>query len=244
MIMNELNATELVSLSTELMQSLEEAVDPERRQQEFDQRLEHFSSLTPSLQKLAKDDIDQARREIEAEQKRRAGEAQYALGRFVLDVEPTVNEAFTHVQRPMSAVDAWRLEHKGEAYSPDAKVVAELQVDVLDELRMARLDRELSTAPPSRVLALYNAALEGGDTALVRYVEGRHGAGWSGVASGVPAEGTAVQHLHRKIQATRDARVPEEVRTIRNTLASAKRLMQRMQDLHGVIARNPERQGA
>jgi len=118
--------------------------------------------------------------------------------------------------------------------------VAELQVNNLEELRVARFDRELRSAKPSEVLNLYERAIASSDDGLVRYVESRHAPHWSGITTSDPKEGSAVQRLRRAIKATRDARVPQSLKRAALVLAEAKKAMQRAQDLHGVIARNPQ----
>lgn len=52
-----------------------------------------------------------------------------------------------------------------------------------------------------------------------------------------------MQRLRRTIKATRDARVPASLKQAAVVLAEAKKAMQRAQDLHGVIARNPQHYG-
>jgi len=129
------------------------------------------------------------------------------LQQIAAHIEPTLVLLEAAEEQPPSAADAWFLHTNKMPASTD-----QLQLQVLDELRVARFDRELADAGPERVHDRYRLALmnphDQENASLIRYVERRHGGGW---AWKPPAqdEGTAAQALRDRIKATRHARRPE-----------------------------------
>jgi hypothetical protein len=232
-------ATELTKQIEDATTALNTSVDADARTKEKATYLHDFDAPDGKWKFAPKEERQRAERDIITDQDRRAGYAQYAVGRLVVDNEPIIERAVAEAMEPLDAVTAWsKARGKGGSYNLEE----ELSVLHLEEARIHRFDRHYGQAPPSRVLAAYDHALDTNDDALQRWVEMRHGTQWTGITpeGHDHREATAAQKLRRRITVTRKARVPVELVAAQKAIADAKRTMDRVRDAFNIIPINPE----
>jgi hypothetical protein len=166
--------------------------------------------------------------ELDAIAAERLREIEAAVRESLEDL-PTIE---AHARLAPTAVQAFKALHKNEPYTAGDLV----QVQVLEELRLARYEREIGRMGPSAVLDLYSSsAVQGGEEAdaIVRFVEDRLPKNWAGVATS-PDDAVAVQQLARTIRETRERRIPEDIRQWRAAVDKARKAITLARDVHRV----------
>ena len=147
-----------------------------------------------------------------------ASEALTAIEAAVREDLEDLGTIETHARRAPSAVQAFK--HTNERYSPGDVV----GVQILEELRVQRFERELGTRSPAEILDLYTGALQNRDEdadAIVRYVEERVPR-WGGRAQSAE-DAAAVQKLARAISTAQEQRIPADVREWRAAVTAARK---------------------
>jgi hypothetical protein len=161
---------------------------------------------------------------VEGEQRARRSAALRALAEE-LDAEQSASDALLADLR--SAPTALRaFERRYRSYAP----ADEVALGTLQELVVARLERERLTATPADVARQYASALAGhrtADTVTVWWVEHVHGDGWRGAAVEGPEQAAGVAGLRRAIEAARKARVPEALTARRGELGRVRTWLSR-----------------
>lgn len=201
---------------------LESAIDPEAQARRLAQALEPYGPDGPW--KYAPDS-ERARvtREVEDAAKTLAGESIYSIEQGAKLAEAWLAGAAAEAEEPLSPVEVWQRERRQVGALPPADVIS---LSTLAELQIARFDRNLSDAMPSRVLAAYSAALarpHSQESAnLIRWVEFRHRGAWAGPGvEGDVTEAMAASALQQAITAARQARIPEDVKNARASIQRA-----------------------
>jgi hypothetical protein len=111
-----------------------------------------------------------------------------------------------------------------------ASETEQLQLATLDELRVARFDRELPVSNPAAVRAKYAVALKDPHdqehASLIRWVEARYAAGWTGRELSA-SEAAGVLPLREAIKAAQLARRPPAAAKAFEALHAADQLVKR-----------------
>lgn len=203
------------------LQALQEATNPERLAQERAEALAPFGEdgpwkYAPDAEKVA------AARKVDDAAAQRAGENLFRLEHETEGFKRQLGPLLIRAQEPPT-VEAAYLKRSGDVGISTAQLTS---LETLDELRRLRFVGELSGLLPSKLLAVYDAALadpyEQEAASKIRWIEGRHGAGWSGVnVDGNADEGKAKQTLRKRIAETRQARIPEWLRACETVILAA-----------------------
>jgi hypothetical protein len=208
----------------DLIGELTGSIDDDKRQGEIDQALAPFGPEGP-WKYAPVEERERVRRQIEAEYAQRAGEALFAVEHTARHQEREVESLEAVAMEAPDAEAAWTLRAKTTGVS----TTESLQLQILDELRLARLGRELTNAKPSLVRAAYQAALTDAtwqpNSTLIRFVEQRHRGEWRGVAvDGEATEAMAVHGLMQDIAAARQSRIPPALKERRARIQQAYQL--------------------
>jgi hypothetical protein len=186
------------------------------------------------------------RQRIDREHDDRACESLYRVGSLVNDIEPMLRAEMEANQEPPPAIAVYVATQSIKS-EPNIPRSDRIQLEIADELRVARVSRELSTLTPSAMLAQYEKALAVTNTdtnAIIRVIEAWHYPNWTGVlpTSADTNELTAVNRLHRRIKQARESRVPEDLKEARKILDRASRLMQKAGNpgLRGWVPKRPK----
>lgn len=214
---------------------LEATLDPQKRAEDIATKTRDFEpgqkyAYAPESERL------KVVAAIEAEHETASGKALFDCDDAIYQDEPRLMAEIDKAMQPPDALRAW-IAGRGIASHTGTEW---LLVDLLDETRRARFDRELADALPSRVLRLYRDAIEQPNdqerATLIRYVERRHLGQWTG--RGVKGDNEHEIHAERQLQqAMRDARQQRLPRSAADALAAvdrAKRVGQRARDLQKV----------
>jgi hypothetical protein len=186
---------------------------------------------------------DTDRRAASALYEKTSGETLFRLDHTAYKHRQDVEALVARAVEPPDAVTAWA---RRAGTSPDSIPAAEaLSLTILDELRQARFDRELSSLQPSQVLAAYQHALddplEPGHASMIRYVEGRHAQGWHGpIVTKQEAEAMTSAALLRTIKAVRAARMPETAQKALNLIARAEALVNKATSEGRIRSQRPD----
>jgi uncharacterized protein YchJ len=216
--------------------ALAAAIDPERKTAAVTKEVKEFEDPAGKWFYTSADIKNQKRREAEAMFDEGAGMALVRAHDTAQRLGPALDAAAERHREAPSPNVAWLQRTHGSSLSGSEL----LQLGILDELRLARVSRELDQAMPTKALGTYLRALEDpteqANATTIRVIEGRYARGWQGLTVDTKnrAEAEAVQELHRRISQSRDARVPTEVKTTQARVASLRLLMQRATELHKV----------
>jgi len=169
---------------------------------------------------------DQDRRAARATYAEQAGEDVFRLDHLAHRHTQEVSAVIERALDPPDALTAWTKQTGTGSLAANES----LSLTILDELRQARFDRELGTAQPSAVLQQYEAALrdpfEQSSASLIRYVEGRHRTGWTGVlVTEHEARALTSGALLKAIAATRAIRMPAAAAAVRALITKAEALV-------------------
>ena len=231
----------IVASVTETVSGLDAAVDVDRRAADIATKMADFQ---PGRQwaYAPQSEREKVHGQIIAEQEAAAGKELWRLEKTLRAVEPVLRDAIAQSEEPpdpLTALDQWA---RKEGHSRDFQ----LQTFALAELYRARFDRELATAQPSTVYAEYTRAILGDpytpeSNALIRFVEQRHRAGWSGAAPASDGEAEAAARLSKFIAGARESRRPAKAVEALALLEAAKKKALYARDIHKITPKNPDR---
>jgi hypothetical protein len=202
-------------------------INPATKQERIDSVMAPYGpngqwKYAPDAEKAAK------RGEAVAEYERESGEALYALEQRASKANQWLEPEEQRSMEPPDPSRAWMGERRVVGIPP-ADIIG---LSVLDELRRVRFSQEYGEALPDVLDRAYGAALanplDQANASLVRWIEGRHGAGWAGRGvDGDVDQAMAAQRLHTRIQAARLARIPNELKAARTVIDGARALANR-----------------
>jgi len=212
------NAIEDLTRHQNALTATEAAFDREHdtaaRQAELREKLAPFDPGGP-LEYAPPDARRRAEDDIRRKQGQRGGEALFVAEHTARAIEMELEPQLDGFREPPDAETAHAMRSNIRGIS----LADKCGLDLLDEHRRARFDRDLAAAKPSVILAAYKKALADAtdqvNASLIRWVESRHGQQGTGVAVGNDAsEAMLTSGLHAQIQAAREARIPEDVRAV------------------------------
>lgn len=232
-----LDATEAL---TTYVSALDTAVDPDLRNAEAAEKMRPFTAPDGPWRYAPQSERQKVLDTIAAEQQRRAGHALFQTEAAIRALEPQIADAIRQTQLPPSPEAAWT-QRAGRMGLTAAEL---LQLGTLDELRRARFDRELARAQPATVLEAYERALADATdqehASLIRVVEARFAAGWTGLKPDGDRQLAHAVRLGARINEAREARIPEAAQAARAALDRARARAQFARDLHKIAPQRPE----
>lgn len=184
------------------------------------------------------------RTELQTKRRLAAGVALYHAEHRLLPLELGLKNLREESMRSPGPVDSFLQRSGGrrELLSDGA----ELQLQMLDEMRRSRFRVELADASPQAVRAAYARALnddnDEGDS-LARFVEARYSAGWPGATPVTEEQITEAKQLRQAIRAVQESRIPQELAAIESIIEETHQVVRRAQDrqLYGIAPANPDR---
>jgi hypothetical protein len=166
-----------------------------------------------------------AEADVKGKQKQRAGEALFQAEHVARRVEVSLEPVIAAAKEPPAPLAALFASGGGvDALKvPNVTLGERMQLDLLDETRRARFDRDYGNAKPSAILAYYSRALTDAtnqaNASFIRWVEGRHRTTWTGAPIGNDAtEAIKATDLAKAIEAARETRIPDDVRELRESV--------------------------
>ena len=193
----------------QLLRELEQVTDPAAVDAKRAEALAPFSETgpwryAPGAEKAA------AAAKVDAELSQQSGEALFRLEHRAQALKLQLQPLLARAEEPPSVEDVYCVQTQQAGLSREHLA----QLEIIDELRRQRLATELGSLLPSSLMARYELALtipyEQESASVIRFVEGRHREGWTGVDVGNNVtEGVAKSTLKTRIAATRAARIPE-----------------------------------
>ncbi len=232
----------IIADTASALTNLETALEPVRVQAEREEALRPFTAADGIWRFAPRSEREKAEQAIEAEQRQRHGELLFALSRAVNTHGPTLEGLEADAMRAPDPETAWTTR-AGRGGVTASELIS---LNVLDELRVARYERELAQASPTTVLAQYMAALrdpsDQSSASLIRWVENAHGRGhkWpSGIGDDAIVQAQTASTLSKTIRETQAARVPARVTEARTLIAKAERARQKARDVHRVEMKRP-----
>jgi hypothetical protein len=215
-------------------------LDVDARRQELDTVLADFGAsgrwrFAPAGER------ERAAAAVKHSQQARAGEKLYLLDKAAHQAEEVAAAAEAESIDAPDSERAWTLETGRAGLS----FVELSNLAMVDELRLARLDRELGAATAAEIHAAYADALvrphQQKNASTIRYIEKRiQRGGWPVSRPGdAGKDATVLGELLGLVRAAQGMRVPDSVTKARAALAAARKLSSEAKDLHRVEARIP-----
>lgn len=233
-------AGDIARALTPLVEQMEVASHPDTLSDRLAKALEPFGTNGP-WKYAPTSERDKVTRDVTDTHHTAAGEAVFVVEQEAMEADRWLKGLEAETQEPVSPVTAWQRARSQVGVLPPLEVQ---NLSILQELQIARYDRTLADARPSVVSAAYAAALkrpfEQDACNLIRWVEERHGTGWSGRGvEGDTTEALAAQALNTAIRDARLARIPADVQAARAVIAGALASADRVKATRRVRAQRP-----
>jgi hypothetical protein len=236
-----MDPTEITRELNARIAAFQETIDPARLAAEEAEKMAPFErewKHAPASEKR------RSQQQIRAEQLARQRATLFPVGRFWRDVEPILEAAVEQAKRAPSALEATQ----NRAGTKGLPLEVELLTDLFDETLTARLLPTLKSEKPTRWLERYNRAVLdpsqrrcGTELRLIETLMA--GPAWAGPPVNPrdePTEAAAIQKLQRRIAEVQDSRIGPELRAAVNAVKHAKHVERQAEQLHGIVAQNPE----
>ena len=198
------------------------ATDPADRARELQEARAPFEP-GGALQYAPPEYAQRAEADVKRKQDQRTGEALFTAEHLAREVEVGLESLIAAAKEPPDPEAAIYAGGRRDALGTKLGITLseKCALDLLDEQRRARFDREYATALPSVMLADYKRALadpaDQQNASFIRWVESRHKGQWNGAPIGDnDIEVVRASDLMKTIRATREARVPEDLRRLRD----------------------------
>jgi hypothetical protein len=162
----------------------------------------------------------QAEADIRAKHATRLGEALFTAEHTARAIEVNLAPYVERAQLPPDPQAA----HERRAGRVGLSFSDRCALDLLDEHRQARFDREYASMMPSRVDAEYVQALldptDQVNASYIRWVETKHRGSWRGAdVAGDADEALHAHKLKNRIEETRKARIPDHIKAMSDAIA-------------------------
>jgi len=181
-----------------------------------------------------KEQRDEVHKTHRAAWEQAAGRSRYALEH---DVVPQQAQAIEAAIAELSELPDAETVLDDLVGSRGKSLEAGLLVEVVDELRTARLQREYREEKPSIVLQRYRRAGEAHTMRSVaerRVIEGLHRKGWTGRPHQNEQDAHDAATLAKEIGVVRETRLPPQAKAAREAVERARRLVGKLETLHRI----------